>query len=323
MSQTTALRPLRQVGLVLRPDLSLQHPLLERLCYHLAEVGCQWRCFAAPTATETSGTGETSETLAISNEKNEKTGKPRSKACDNKKTFEEFSQDLDLIISIGGDGTLLGVARLLLEQQKSIPILGIHLGRLGFLVDIAAEQLGQELPPLLNGHGRLETRWLLEVIVAGKRYFVLNDAVLRVKSEVRLIAFSLYADSRFVHHQRADGLVVATPTGSTAYALSAGGPIVHPGLAGILVAPICPHTLSSRPLMLPNHCSLSIVLSEESRSPAVLSCDGQINLDLEAPQRIEIRKADFPIQLLHPLSYDYFFTLRHKLGWQEYPKYER
>lgn len=307
MSQIAPLRPPRQVGLVLRPDLNLQHPLLERLCYHLAEAGCQWRCFPTPATSDNS----------------EKTGELGREISDKKNIFENFSQDLDLIISLGGDGTLLGVARLLLEQQKSIPILGIHLGRLGFLVDLASENLAQELPPLLSGHGRLETRWLLEVTVAGKRYFVLNDAVLRVKSEVRLIAFSLYADGRFVHHQRADGLVVATPTGSTAYALSAGGPIVHPGLEGILVAPICPHTLSSRPLMLPSQSTLSIVLSEESRSTAVLSCDGQINLDVQAPQRLEIRKADFPIQLLHPLSYDYFFTLRHKLGWQEYPKYER
>ncbi len=310
------LRPPQQVGLVLRPDLHLQHPLLERLCYHLREAGCHWRCFSTPPTSDSSD----ASSLTASGEK---TGETGSEAFDHKSTFENFSQDLDLIISLGGDGTLLGVARLLLEQQKSIPILGIHLGRLGFLVDIASENLAQELPALLNGHGRLETRWLLEVTVAGKHYFVLNDAVLRVKSEVRLIAFSLYADGRFVHHQRADGLVVATPTGSTAYALSAGGPIVHPGLDGILVAPICPHTLSSRPLMLPNYCALSIVLSEESRSAAVLSCDGQINLDVQAPQRIEIRKADLPIQLLHPLSYDYFSTLRHKLGWQEYPKYER
>jgi NAD+ kinase len=293
---TPPLPPPRQVGVVLRPDLNLQHPLLDRLCYHLREAGCEWRTWPSPSSTE------------------------NSEATD---SFQNFVNGLDLIISLGGDGTLLGLARLLVAQQRSIPLLGIHLGRLGFLVDIASENLAQELPPLLAGHSRLETRWLLDVNVAGKHYFVLNDAVLRVKSEVRLIAFSLYADGRFVHHQRADGIVIATPTGSTAYALSAGGPIVHPGLEGILIAPICPHTLSSRPLMLPSHTVLSMVLSEESRSNAVLSCDGQISIDVQPPQRIEIRKADLPIQLLHPLGYDYFSTLRHKLGWQEYPKYER
>lgn len=235
---------------------------------------------------------------------------------------EYLADNIDLAIVIGGDGTLLQVGRLL--APRGIPIIGVNLGRLGFLVDISSANLEAQLNAMLEGHYTTEARTLLQAdVYRGEETLgsgnALNDVAVHVRNDVRMIEFDTLIDGNFVNTQRADGMIVSTPTGSTAYALSAGGPILHPGLGAVTLVPICPHTLSHRPIVISSESEIEILLCESRNVDARVSFDGQANLNLLAGDRIIIRQHPNKLLLVHPVDYDYYHILRTKLGWSTTP----
>lgn len=235
---------------------------------------------------------------------------------------KEFCRCIDLAIVVGGDGTLLKAGRLL--SDKNIPVIGINLGRLGFLVDISPDEIHQQLGRMLKGEYLLETRSLLSAdVYRGEKLLgssiALNDVVVHVRNDIRMIEFTTHIDDHFVNTQRADGIVVATPTGSTAYSLSGGGPILHPGLDAVVLVPICPHTLSNRPIVVSNDSRINIKLCDSRNVNARVSFDGQANINLRAGDHVEIRNKSHKLQLMHPKTYDYYHILRNKLGWSISP----
>ena len=233
-----------------------------------------------------------------------------------------MADNIDLGVVVGGDGTLLKVGRLL--APKNIPIIGINLGRLGFLVDISSANLDKQLEQMIEGKHTVEPRTLLQADVFRGRQKLgsegaLNDVVVHVRNDVRMIEFDTKIDGDFVNTQRADGMIVSTPTGSTAYSLSAGGPILHPSLNAVTMVPICPHTLSHRPIVVSAESEIEILLCESRDVDARVSFDGQANLNLQAGDRIVIRQHPNKLLLIHPEDYDYYNILRSKLGWSATP----
>jgi NAD+ kinase len=228
--------------------------------------------------------------------------------------LDDLSTKADLVIVMGGDGTMLSVARLLLNHQ--VPLIGINRGRLGFLTDLRTENMLDEMDKILAGEHQLETRMLLDahvyrdgdLLVQGVAF---NDVV--VKSAMRLIELEVEINGQFVSKQRADGLILSSPTGTTAYALSAGGPILHPDLNAISLVPISPHTLSNRPITVTSEsvCDVTVVQA----SDAQLSFDGQFQQTLQVGDKIRVVRAKQDIVLMHPSGYCYFDMLRNKLNW--------
>ncbi|HPQ94102.1 MAG: NAD(+) kinase [Thiothrix sp.] len=234
----------------------------------------------------------------------------------------DIAGQADLIIVVGGDGTLLGAGRLLAET--SLPLVGINLGRLGFLVDILPEDLASVLEPILQGAFIEESRCMLTgTAMRGDKILgssvALNDVVLHARDEIRMIEFTTLINGTFVNTQRADGLIVSTPTGSTAYALSSGGPILHPVLEAIVLVPICAHNLTSRPLVVPASCHIEIQLRDQYPVDSRVSFDGQNNIELIPGDRILIETRHEKMRLLHPLNHDYYHILRTKLHWGKQP----
>lgn len=237
-------------------------------------------------------------------------------------TRDQIGQRSDLVISVGGDGTLLHAAHCFAPHGK--PVLGINLGRLGFLVDISPDELNSRLDRILAGEYIAEERFLLrgrvlrgeDVVHEG---IVFNDLVYKVRDAVRMIEFETHIDGRYLFTQRSDGMVISTPSGSTAYALSAGGPILTPDLEAIVLAPICPHTLSNRPIVLPASSTVEIKATPHSRANSLVSFDGQTMIDMEPEDRLNICRAAHSARLIHPADYDYFHILRAKLHWGGYP----
>jgi NAD+ kinase len=228
--------------------------------------------------------------------------------------LEEIGGKVDLAIVMGGDGTMLSVARILMYAD--IPLVGINRGRFGFLTDLRAEDMLNAIDNILAGHYHTETRMLLtaSVVRAGKQEhqgIALNDVV--IKSGLRLIELEVEVDGKFVHKQRGDGLILSTPTGATAYSLSAGGPILHPDLDAIALVPISPHTLSNRPIVLNGTSKIEISLVQVD--DAQISYDGQFQLALEVGDKVQVQRASKDIILLHPREYCYFEMLRNKLNW--------
>lgn len=235
---------------------------------------------------------------------------------------EALAQHCDLAIIVGGDGTLLNAGRSMADHN--VPLVGVNLGRLGFLVDVSPEHMLPLLDTILSGEYVEEARSLLDSELWRDGDLVtqqasLNDVVLHNHDVVRMIEFDTFIDGRFVNSQRADGLAIATPTGSTAYALSAGGPIVTPDLAAILLVPICPHTLTNRPIVIGAQSHIDIVLCEENQTAAQVAFDGQATTGLQPGDRIRIRQKSSMLRLLHPPDYDHFHILRAKLRWGESP----
>ncbi len=233
---------------------------------------------------------------------------------------EQIGRECDLAIVMGGDGTLLNAARSLAPYD--VPLVGINRGRLGFLTDIHADQFTEKLGEILAGRYQCEERLLLrmqilrdDVILSENIAF--NDVVVHKWEEARMLEFETFIDGAFVNSQRSDGLIIATPTGSTAYALSGGGPILQSSLNAIVMVPICPHTLSLRPLCVSGDSRIEIVISESGHARSQVTCDGQINLGLIANDRVLIQRYDKTIRLLHPEDYNYFEILRRKLRWGE------
>lgn len=234
---------------------------------------------------------------------------------------ESLAGQVDLVICVGGDGTLLHAARRF--GFAGLPLIGVNLGRVGFLVDLTPGEIETRLGQVLAGEFVEERRMLLEVQMHTGQGSVepitaLNDVVLHKADPSRLLEFSTHIDGRGVTTHRADGIVVATPTGSTAYALSAGGPILHPGLAALALVPICPHTLSDRPLIIDAASSVVIEVGPDTGG-AMVSCDGQPGRALSAGDSMTLRVSDRSVRLLHPPDHDYFRILREKLRWGRDP----
>ena len=232
----------------------------------------------------------------------------------NTASLEDIGSKIDLAIVMGGDGTMLSVARSLIDDD--IPLVGINRGRFGFLTDLRAEDMLVAIDRILAGEHQTESRMLLQASICrnGKQVhtgLALNDVV--IKSNLRLIELEVEVDGKFVHKQRGDGLILATPTGTTAYSLSAGGPILHPNLDAIGLVPISPHTLSNRPIAL--NASSKIDVNLVQIDEAYISYDGQFQLPLEQGDKIVVQRATQEVTLLHPSDYCYFEMLRNKLNW--------
>ncbi len=237
----------------------------------------------------------------------------------------------DLILVMGGDGTLLAAARVLGEQQlandmgsRIPPILGINLGSLGFLTEVQTSELFEVLQQILSGHYLTEERMMLKTRVirhghSATESHVLNDVVINQGSKARLVEFDIYMDALFVTSLKGDGVIFSTPTGSTAYNLSAGGPIVHPEMDGIIMTPICPHTLTHRPLLLPANVRLEILIKKGDSVSATF--DGQIDFPLIAGDLLEITRSQAKTTLIVSPNRNYFEVLRDKLKWGD--RYQR
>ncbi len=232
----------------------------------------------------------------------------------------QLADQSDLAIIVGGDGTFLSAVRSLADSKT--PVLGINLGRLGFLVDISPDEMFVHLEEILNGNYVDECRFLLHAEVVRDGHVIaeadaFNDVVVHIRDVARMIEFQTYVNDQFVNFQRADGLVVSTPTGSTAYALSSGGPLLHATLDAMVLVPICPHTLTNRPLVIDGNSNVKIVIGDSKQTTSQVTFDGQTAFDVKPGDSIIIRKKNNAIHLLHPSNYDYFEILRKKLHWSE------
>jgi NAD+ kinase len=230
----------------------------------------------------------------------------------------ELASKVDLIIVLGGDGTFLAVARAV--GDLPVPILGVNLGALGFLAEIAQDEMFETLEQVLGGRFRTESRMRLEVTVESRgrevsRYLALNDAVIANTAMSRMVHLETTADDAPVTTHHADGLIIATPTGSTAYSLSAGGPLLLPTLEAILLTPICPHTLTQRPLVLPQSSEIAVRVKDARGGQVHLTVDGQVGRDLSEGDRVRARRSPHPVQLLVPPDRNRFEVMRAKLGW--------
>lgn len=225
---------------------------------------------------------------------------------------------LDLVIVVGGDGSMLGAIRALAGLE--VPLLGLNRGRLGFLTDIPPEEMEAGIGSVLAGEYQLSERFLLGaevwregvVVAAGN---AANDVVLHPGRSVRMMQFELYVDGQFVYSQHSDGLIVATPTGSTAYALSAGGPILHPQLNAIVLVPMNPHSLNSRPIVIDGDSLIEIRVGVRDELHPAITCDGQYELATGPDDVIRIHKQPRPVRLIHPVGHNFYQICRTKLGW--------
>jgi NAD+ kinase len=239
----------------------------------------------------------------------------RKRGCE---VLPEGETKADLAIVIGGDGTMLAAARELVRHH--VPLVGINQGRLGFMTDIGQHDMQTGIGAILDGNYAIEERTLLdaEVLRQGKsmlRTIALNEAVIGKGSQGRLIEFELSVDREFVYRLRADGIIVATPTGSTAYALSAQGPILHPAVPGLTLVPLNPHTLSARPVSVSDRSVIEIVIMHALDARAHF--DGHALHDMAEGDRLVLKRSADTVRFVHPPGYHYFATLREKLGWSE------
>ncbi len=234
--------------------------------------------------------------------------------------IEKLAEQCDLVIVVGGDGSLLQVASMLAEHD--LPVIGVNRGKLGFLTDILPNEIESTLEQVLAGEYKIESRYLIDLFIGEKQGYLgsaLNDIVLHPGKAVQMIEFALYIDQEFVYNQASDGLIVATPTGSTAYAMSAGGPIMHPALDAMVLVPINPHSLSSRPIVIDSNSELTLVVGDRHRIMPQLSCDGAMSHPCTPGDRITIRKKKEQLKIVHPADYHYYETCRSKLGWSHRP----
>jgi NAD+ kinase len=242
----------------------------------------------------------------------------KSRSCG----LHTLHQHVDAIVVVGGDGTLLAVARDLAEFKT--PLIGINQGQLGFMTDIALQSFEADLAAVLGGTYTLESRSMLvgELIRGGQTIasaLALNDAVISRGASASMVDVSVTVDGETAYRLRADGLIIATPTGSTAYSLSANGPILHPSVAGFVIVPIAPQTLSNRPIVLPDSSVVDITVEASRSAGSNASFDMQQWQSLQAGDVVRIQKSPLSTTLVHPLSYDYYNTLRQKLHWTYNP----
>lgn len=232
---------------------------------------------------------------------------------------QDMGEKHDLIVVVGGDGSLLSAARMAI--QVNTPVIGVNRGRLGFLTDILPQDIESQLTAVLAGEYNEELRFLLHTKIYDEQgiYFegdALNDVVLGRGSETHLIEFDVLVNQQLVSHFRSDGMILSTPTGSTAYALSAGGPIMHPKLNAIVLVPMFSHSLSSRPLVIDATAQIELHISEFNETELRISCDGHESRMVRPGQKVSVAKNGKQLRLLHPLDYHYYDTLRSKLGWE-------
>ncbi|WP_070962591.1 NAD(+) kinase [Vibrio sonorensis] len=230
----------------------------------------------------------------------------------------ELGKSADLAIVVGGDGNMLGAARVL--SRFDISVIGVNRGNLGFLTDLDPEDFQTALKEVLEGNYIEEQRFLLEAEVhrhgqVKSHNAALNEAVLHPGQIAHMIEFEVYIDESFAFSQRSDGLIVSTPTGSTAYSLSGGGPILSPSLDAISLVPMFPHTLSSRPIVVDGNRRIKLLVSPDNRGTQEVSCDGQISLPVSPGDEVHIYKSPNGLKLIHPKDYSYYHVLRNKLGW--------
>lgn len=233
-------------------------------------------------------------------------------------SLEEIGERADLAVALGGDGTMLNIARSL--HTYGVPLVGINQGRLGFLTDVSVDDMLETMGEILDGDYLSEARFLLTVTIRrqGENVFeacAFNDAVVSKGATARLIELEVFVDGQFVYSQRSDGLIVSTPTGSTAYALSSGGPILHPTLEAVVLVPICPHTLSNRPIAVNSESTIEILLLHAN--DARVHFDGQRHFDLQENDWVIVRRSKQTVRLLHPFGHSYYDMLRQKLHWGE------
>ena len=232
----------------------------------------------------------------------------------------ELADQVDLVVVLGGDGTLLAVARAVGERR--VPILGVNLGTLGFLTEISQDELFPTLEDVLAGRLRTETRMRLDVSVWHDdrelgRYLALNDAVIAKTALSRMIDLETWTDNVEVTTYHGDGVIAATPTGSSAYSLSAGGPLLLPGIGAIVLTPICPHALTQRPIVLPESSHVEIKVLDTRGGEVHLTVDGQVGRELREGDRVTLRASDVPLQMLVPPDRNRFEVMRNKLRWGE------
>jgi NAD+ kinase len=230
----------------------------------------------------------------------------------------QIGAQCDLGLVVGGDGTMLGIGRQL--AQFGVPLVGINQGRLGFITDIAFEAYQTTLTPILQGHYDEDPRWMMQAKVVRDGHCVfnataMNDVVVNRGASAGMVELRVEVDGRFVANQRADGLIIASPTGSTAYSLSAGGPLLHPSIGGWILVPIAPHNLSNRPIVLSDQGEVAVEI--------VAGRDASANFDMQTltsllhGDRIIVRRSEHQVRFLHPVGWSYFDTLRKKLHWNE------
>lgn len=235
---------------------------------------------------------------------------------------ESFDQEVlaercDLIIAVGGDGNILGAARSF--APHGVPILGINRGRLGFLADVSPSDIERSIGEVLDGQYTIEEHFLLEgeVSVKGVKEIpcALNEVLIHSAMMSKMLDFNLYIDDVFVYNQYSDGLIIASPTGSTAYALSAGGPIMHPSLDALVLVPMFPHQLNSRPLVVPGDAEIKITVGSHIGTNAKISFDSQLEFEIEPGESLVVRKKTKKLKLLHPPGHNFYGVCRSKLDW--------
>lgn len=234
-------------------------------------------------------------------------------------SLADIGQQADLAVVVGGDGNMLGAARQLAHYD--IRLIGVNRGNLGFLTDLDPDNALQQLSEVLEGHYIDEQRFLLEAQIYqhGQQKCTstaINEVVLHPGKVVHMIEFEVYIDEKFAFSQRSDGLIISTPTGSTAYSLSAGGPIISPGLDAVTLVPMFPHSLTARPLVISAASTIRLRFSH-IRSELEISCDSQKSLPIQPGEEVLIKRCDYHLNLIHPKNYSYFNTLSSKLGWSK------
>jgi NAD+ kinase len=233
-------------------------------------------------------------------------------------TLDQIGEMTDLVIVVGGDGSMLGAARTLAKFDT--PVLGVNRGRLGFLTDIAPDEIALKIPAVLEGNYVRESRFLLGAEVRREGRTVgaqeaLNDVVVNSGTSAQMIEFELHINDCFVYRQRADGLIVSTPTGSTAYSLSGGGPIMHPTLDAIVLVPMFPHALSSRPIVVDGHSEIRVDILARNRIHPPVTCDGRPSMKARPGDSVYITKYPHQLTLLHPTGHSFYASCRDKLRW--------
>jgi NAD+ kinase len=233
-------------------------------------------------------------------------------------SLDDIGEDCDLVIVVGGDGSLLSAARTLARYET--PVLGINRGRLGFLTDISPDDMHSQVPAVLGGEFVRESRFLLDARVQREgrtvgRADALNDVVVNSGTSAQMIEFELSINGVFVYRQRADGLIVSTPTGSTAYSLSGGGPIMHPTLDAVVLVPMFPHALSSRPIVVDGNSEIRLDILSRNRIHPPVTCDGQVNMTARPGDTVLITKKPHRLTLLHPVGHSFYASCRDKLHW--------
>jgi NAD+ kinase len=231
---------------------------------------------------------------------------------------DEIGEQCDLVIVVGGDGSMLSAARTMAKHDT--PVLGVNRGRLGFLTDVSPEDIEAKVSAVLEGEYVRESRFLLDVLVARDgepvgRADALNDVVVNSGTSAQMIEFDLHVNEVFVYRQRADGLIISTPTGSTAYSLSGGGPIMHPSLDAIVLVPMFPQTLSSRPIVVDGNSEIRIDIGENNRIHPPVTCDGQVNMTALPGDTVHIYKKPHALSLIHPRDHNFYASCRDKLHW--------